>query len=44
MRSPLSALESDLAGRGFVRTHRSWLVNETAVTGLDAAKAPATMA
>jgi hypothetical protein len=34
MRSPLSALESDLAGRGFVRTHRSWLVNETAVTGL----------
>jgi hypothetical protein len=34
MRSPLSALESDLEGRGFVRTHRSWLVNETAVTGL----------
>src|SRR5439155_5389542 len=34
MRSPLSALESDLAGRGFVRTHRSWLVNEAAVTGL----------
>jgi hypothetical protein len=34
MRSPLSALESDLAGRGFVRTHRSWLVNENAVTGL----------
>lgn len=34
MRSPLSALESDLSGRGFVRTHRSWLVNETAVTGL----------
>jgi hypothetical protein len=34
MRSPLSALESDLADRGFVRTHRSWLVNETAVTGL----------
>ena len=27
MRSPLSALESDLAGRGFLRTHRSWLVN-----------------
>jgi hypothetical protein len=35
MRSPLSALESDLSGRGFVRTHRSWLVNETAVTGLE---------
>ena len=34
MRSPLSALESDLSGRGFVRTHRSWLVNEKAVTGL----------
>ncbi len=34
MRRPLSAVESDLAGRGFVRTHRSWLVNETAVTGL----------
>ena len=34
MRSPLSALESDLSDRGFVRTHRSWLVNETAVTGL----------
>lgn len=35
MRSPLSALESELAGRGFVRTHRSWLVNEKAVTGLN---------
>jgi hypothetical protein len=34
MRSPLSAVEGDLAGRGFVRTHRSWLVNEIAVTGL----------
>ncbi|HTC84621.1 MAG TPA: LytTR family DNA-binding domain-containing protein [Rhizomicrobium sp.] len=34
MRSPLSAVENDLSGRGFVRTHRSWLVNETAVTGL----------
>ena len=34
MRSPLSAVESDLAPRGFVRTHRSWLVNEKAVTGL----------
>jgi hypothetical protein len=35
MRSPLAAVESDLAGRGFVRTHRSWLVNEAAVTGLE---------
>jgi DNA-binding LytR/AlgR family response regulator len=35
MRSPLSAVESELAGRGFVRTHRSWLVNEKAVTGLN---------
>ena len=34
MRRPLSAVESELAGRGFVRTHRSWLVNEKAVTGL----------
>jgi len=34
MRSPLSALENDLTGRGFVRTHRSWLVNEAKVTGL----------
>ncbi|HYJ34867.1 MAG TPA: LytTR family DNA-binding domain-containing protein, partial [Rhizomicrobium sp.] len=34
MRTPLSAVESDLAERGFVRTHRSWLVNEKAVTGL----------
>jgi len=34
MRSPLSAVESELAERGFVRTHRSWLVNEAAVTGL----------
>ena len=34
MRSPLSALESDLEGRGFVRTHRSWLVNAARVTGL----------
>jgi hypothetical protein len=34
MRSPLSAVENDLSGWGFVRTHRSWLVNEAAVTGL----------
>jgi DNA-binding LytR/AlgR family response regulator len=34
MRSPLSAVESDLSNRGFVRTHRSWLVNETHLTEL----------
>jgi DNA-binding LytR/AlgR family response regulator len=34
MRSSLSALETQLAGRGFLRTHRSWLVNPTRVTGL----------
>ena len=34
MRSPLSALESDLERRGFVRTHRSWLVNAARVTAL----------
>ena len=34
MRSPLSAVESDLAGRGFTRTHRSWLVNSAHVTAL----------
>lgn len=34
MRSPLSALEADLAALGFVRTHRSWLVNAARVTEL----------
>lgn len=34
MRSPLSALEEELAPRGFVRTHRSWVVNSARVTGL----------
>jgi DNA-binding LytR/AlgR family response regulator len=34
MRSPLSALETDLAAHGFVRTHRSWVVNAKRVTGL----------
>lgn len=34
MRSPLSALEAELGGHGFVRTHRSWLVNVARVTGL----------
>lgn len=34
MRSPLSALEEELGPSGFVRTHRSWLVNAMRVTGL----------
>ena len=34
MRSPLSALESELAPSGFVRTHRSWLVNAEQMTAL----------
>jgi DNA-binding LytR/AlgR family response regulator len=34
MRKPLSALEAELAADGFVRTHRSWLVNAMQVTGL----------
>lgn len=34
MRSPLAALEAELGGQGFVRTHRSWLVNAARVTGL----------
>lgn len=34
MRSPLSAIEAELAPRGFVRTHRSWLVNTARVTEL----------
>lgn len=34
MRSSLSAIEKALAPRGFVRTHRSWLVNASRVTGL----------
>lgn len=34
MRMPLAALSDRLAGRGFVRTHRSWLVNTARVTGL----------
>jgi hypothetical protein len=34
MRSPLSALENELAPRGFLRTHRSWLVNARRVTAL----------
>ncbi len=34
MRSPLSVIEKDLAGHGFVRTHRSWLINAARVTAL----------
>jgi DNA-binding LytR/AlgR family response regulator len=34
MRSPLSALEAELAAHGFVRVHRSWLVNAMQMTGL----------
>ena len=34
MRRPISALEAELGADGFVRTHRSWLVNAMQVTGL----------
>jgi hypothetical protein len=34
MRSPLSTLESELGSRGFLRTHRSWLVNAGEMTAL----------
>jgi DNA-binding LytR/AlgR family response regulator len=34
MRSPLSVIEKDLADHGFVRTHRSWLINAARVTAL----------
>jgi hypothetical protein len=34
MRSPLSALETELNPRGFLRTHRSWLVNAARMTAL----------
>lgn len=34
MRTPLSRLEAQLAAEGFVRIHRSWLVNLAAVRGL----------
>ena len=33
-RSPLSALETELSPRGFLRTHRSWLVNAAQMTAL----------
>lgn len=34
MRAPLHSVEQDLTPRGFVRTHRSWLVNASKVTTL----------
>jgi DNA-binding LytR/AlgR family response regulator len=34
MRTSLGGLEAKLAPQGFVRTHRSWLVNSAKVTGL----------
>ncbi len=34
MRTPLSAIETELSPRGFVRVHRSWLVNTAQMTGL----------
>lgn len=34
MRSALSQVENEFAPRGFVRVHRSWLVNRAALTGL----------
>jgi DNA-binding LytR/AlgR family response regulator len=34
MRSSLSAVQESLAAHGFVRTHKSWLVNTARVTGL----------
>ena len=34
MRSPLSVLETELSPRGFLRTHRRWLVNAQHVTAV----------
>lgn len=34
MRAPLASVQTDLAVHGFVRSHRSWLVNKAKVTGL----------
>lgn len=34
MRSPLGAIEAELGPRGFVRVHRSWLVNAMQMTAL----------
>jgi DNA-binding LytR/AlgR family response regulator len=35
MRSPLSALANEFGSRGFVRTHRSWLVNAQQMTAFE---------
>ncbi|HQR89383.1 MAG TPA: LytTR family DNA-binding domain-containing protein, partial [Caulobacter sp.] len=34
MRTPLAAIQTDLTEHGFIRSHRSWLVNKARVTGL----------
>jgi DNA-binding LytR/AlgR family response regulator len=34
MRSSLTAIQDDLVDHGFVRSHKSWLLNKAAVTGL----------
>ncbi|ALL13281.1 histidine kinase [Caulobacter henricii] len=34
MRTPLATIETELAEHGFVRSHRSWLINKARVTGL----------
>lgn len=34
MRTPLASIQTDLSEHGFVRSHRSWLVNKAKVTGL----------
>jgi DNA-binding LytR/AlgR family response regulator len=34
MRATMAAMEQALAGHGFVRTHRAWLVNRARVEGL----------
>jgi DNA-binding LytR/AlgR family response regulator len=34
MRGSLGGVEAELTPSGFVRTHRSWLVNSARVTGL----------
>jgi DNA-binding LytR/AlgR family response regulator len=35
MRSPLGAIENELAPHGFLRVHRSWLVNALQMTALE---------
>lgn len=35
MRATLTGVEAELAGAGFVRTHRAWLVNPERVSGLE---------